>query len=571
MQTKDTLTAKLKAIDNKDYAAYQSLLGEYDYNGFKLIIHQIPKDPYAPPHTGIYCIQVGHDKINLPKNIINSKTRQKACCDYFARMFFKAAKKISKGRRGTGNSGIITIDEPGQVILERSSVIICKEYMEVRFFLGLPASGRNIKSDIAGEMLTKELLEIVKNSLYKESIDMAGLKKHLETAEDAEHLRAKLDPLGLAAFIAHNAILPRKSGTSDEPLSKEETVPFSPPKSLQVEIELPNAGKIKGMGIPRGVTLIVGGGYHGKSTLLNAIGLGIYNHIPGDGREQCVSDPGTVKIRSYSGRYVEKVDISTFIKNLPIKKDTTAFSTENASGSTSQAASIMEAIEAGARVLLMDEDTCATNFMIRDLKMQNLVQKEDEPITTFIDKARQLYREKDISTILVLGGAGDYFDVSDKVIQMIKYLPFDVTDKAREISGSFPLRRNQEDPGCPVSYKNRKPVPGTIDPYNDYNKKSVYAKEVQRLNFGKNVIDLTDVEQLIELSQTRAMGQALCYINKYLDGEKTLSEVLNLFFHDLEKGGLDILSERISGHLAEFRSLELAFTLNRLRGIKMQQ
>jgi predicted ABC-class ATPase len=571
MQTKDTLIAKLKAIDNKDYAAYQSILGEYDYKGFKLIIHQIPKDPYAPPHTGIYCIQVGHDKINLPGNMINSITRQKACRDYFARMFFYAAKKISKGRRGTGNSGIITIDEPGQAILERSSVIICKEYMEIRFFIGLPASGRNIESDIAGEMLSKELPEIVKQSLYKESIDMAGLKKHLETAEDAEYLRAQLEPLGLVAFIAHNAILPRKSGTSDEPLSKEETVPFSTPESLQVEIELPNAGKIKGMGIPRGVTLIVGGGYHGKSTLLNAIGLGFYNHIPGDGREQCVSDSGTVKIRSYSGRYVEKVDISTFIKNLPIKKDTTAFSTENASGSTSQAASILEAIEAGARVLLMDEDTCATNFMIRDLKMQSLVQKEDEPITTFIDKARQLYSEKDISTILVLGGAGDYFDVSDQVIQMIKYLPVDVTDKAREISRWFPLRRNQEDSGCPVSYKNRKPVPETIDPYNDYNKKSVYAKEVQRLNFGKNVIDLTDVEQLIELSQTRAIGQALCYIDKYIDGEKTLLEVINLLFHDLKNGGFDILSERISGHFAEFRSLELAFTLNRLRGIKMRQ
>jgi predicted ABC-class ATPase len=571
MQNINVLKSKLKSINNKDYGAYQSLKGEYDYPGFKLFIDQIPKDPYAPPHTGIYRVRVQYDYINASPSIIDSKTKEVAFRDFLARNFFKATAKISKGRRGTGYSGIITLDEPGQAILERSSVIINSKFIEVRFFLGLPASGRRINSHVAEEMFFVELPEIVKLALSKENINMDSLKQHMETADDAEFLRSQLESLGLLSFIADGAILPRESGTSDKPLDQKLAVSFHSPESLQVEIELPHAGKIRGMGIPKGITLIAGGGYHGKSTLLDAIELGIYNHIPGDGREKCVSDPQTIKVRSYSGRYVEKVDISTFIKNLPLQKDTTAFSTENASGSTSQAASILEAIEVGAKVLLMDEDTCATNFMIRDQKMQKLVHKEDEPITTFIDKAKQLFSERGISSILVLGGAGDYFDVSDKVIQMIKYVPEDVTEKAQEISRLSAAKRASEDEEYPISLKERIPVPESIDPYNYYGKKSIYTSEVHRLKFGKTIIDLTDVEQLVELSQTKAIGQALVYLKKYIDGKTPLKEIIDLLMIDLEKEGLDIISDKISGHFAKFRGLELALAINRLRSLKTVQ
>jgi predicted ABC-class ATPase len=571
MQNINVLKSKLKSIDGRDYGAYQSLRGEYDCPGFRLFVDQIPKDPYAPPHTGIYRVQVEYDYVNAPPTITDSKTKEVAFRDFLARNFFKATAKISKGRRGTGYSGIITLDEPGQAILERSSVIINSKFIEVRFFLGLPASGRKIKYQLAEEMFFVELPEIVKLALSKENINLDSLKRHIETAEDAEFLRSQLEPLGLVSFVANEAILPRESGTSDKPLDKKLAVSFHSPESLEVEIELPHAGKIRGMGIPKGITLIAGGGYHGKSTLLEAIELGIYNHLPGDGREKCVSDPQTIKVRSYSGRYVEKVDISTFIKNLPLQKDTTAFSTENASGSTSQAASILEAIEVGAKVLLMDEDTCATNFMIRDQKMQKLVHKDDEPITTYIDKAKQLFSERDISSILVLGGAGDYFDVSDKVIQMIKYVPEDVTEKAQEISKLSPAKRASEDEEYPISLKERIPVVDSIDPYNYYGKKSIYTSEVYRLNFGKTIIDLTDVEQLVELSQTKAIGQALVYLRKYIDRKTPLKEIINLLMIDLEKEGLDILSDRISGHFAKFRGLELALAINRLRSLKMVQ
>ncbi len=376
--------------------------------------------------------------------------------------------------------------------------------------------------------------------------------------------------MGLAAFIADGSTLPRLSGTSDKPLPGDNIIPFKSPESLQIKIDLPYRGKVTGMGIPHGITLIVGGGYHGKSTLLQAIELGIYNHIPGDGREFCVANKQTIKVRSYSGRYVERVDISTFIKNLPAGQDTTVFSTDNASGSTSQAASIQESIEIGARVLLMDEDTCATNFMIRDEKMQQLVKKNDEPITTFIDKAQQLFKENNISSILVLGGAGDYFDISNKVIQMKKYIPYNVTKQALSIAMQSPVERKHEDEGYPITPKQRVLITKSIDPFNSHHKQSVYAKEVDRIYFGKNIIDLQDVEQLQELSQTKAIMHAILKIMQDGDTNRPLQQLINDFISKLQQQGLDMLSEKISGHFAEFRGLELACAINRLRGVKMQ-
>jgi predicted ABC-class ATPase len=299
---------------------------------------------------------------------------------------------------------------------------------------------------------------------------------------------------------------------------------------------------------------------------LTAIEQGIYNHIPGDGREQCVSITSTVKVRAYSGRYVEKTDISPFIRNLPVQIDTGAFSSENASGSTSQAAAISEMIEAGAGVILMDEDTCATNFMIRDRQMQELVAKKDEPITTFIDRARQLYSENGISTILVLGGVGDYFAIADRVIQMVRFEPADVTERAKEISESFPTQRVKEDEDYKIMPKTRIPVGRSVDPTSEYGKLRVFAREVGKLHFGKEVIDLVDVEQLIDLSQTKAIGQALIYSRKYMDGKRNLREVA-----EMVSEGLDVISERTSGHLARFRSIELICALNRLRDFKVTQ
>jgi predicted ABC-class ATPase len=568
MQNHEILRQKLAPIDKQDYGAYQSLIGEYDFPLFRLIIQQIPKDPYAPPHTGIYRVQVRRDDARIVNRDMPTRIQRVAFTDFLARHFFACSERVAGKVRGTGYSGIITVNEPGQVILERNSVVVTDELIEVRCFVGLPAHGRDIDARLAEKMLLEQMPEIVDASLLAENVEPQLLDRHIAVAEDAEYLRDQLETMGLVAFIEDGANLPRASGTSDQPLPAEQAITFTAPESLAVEIELPHAGRIRGMGIGKGITLITGGGYHGKSTLLDALELGIYNHIPGDGRERCISNPRATKVRAYSGRYVINTDISPFIRNLPYGKDTTAFSTDNASGSTSQAANIIEAIEAGTEVLLMDEDTCATNFMIRDAKMQQLVSKDKEPITTFIDRARQLYQQKGISTILVLGGVGDYFDICDRVIQMIDYRPADVTSVAHRIAEQSPAHRAAEDEGYPVEVHPRIPLAGSVSPLNEHRKFRVYAKEVRRLHFGKEEIDLTDLEQLMELSQTKAMGYAIDYAKQYMDGKATIRQVVEHVQSDIETNGLDILTDRISGHFASFRALELAFAINRLRGFK---
>ena len=571
MADHNLLKHNLKSLDKQDYANYQSLLGDYDFPLFKLIIHQIPKDPYAPPHTGIYRIQIQRNDERFINLKLASKVQSIAFADFLARVFYAACENISKGIRGTGFSGLITINQAGQAILERNNIVISDEMIEVRCFIGLPGEGRFIKADIAEHMLLTELPEIVEAALLKKNVDQVALQKHIEVAEDTDYLRKKLDSLGLIAFIADDSILPRRSGLSDKPMSSQSAIPFITPESLNIEVELPHAGRINGLAIKKGITLIVGGGYHGKSTLLNTLETGIYNHIPGDGREYCVSNNKTAKIRAYSGRRVVKTDISPFINNLPFKQDTSSFSTDNASGSTSQAVNIVEAMEAGADILLMDEDTCATNFMIRDSKMQQLVQKEDEPITTFIDKVKQLYTEKSISTILVLGGVGDYFDVSDQVIQMINYQPFDVTTKAHQIAEESATKRLVESEANSVRIHDRIPLAKSIVPINEHGKYSIYAKDVHRLTFGEYTIDLTDVEQLMELSQTKALGYAIEYAKKYMNGKSTIHGVIESVVSDIEEHGLDVISEKLSGHFACFRALELAFAINRLGGLEVKQ
>ncbi len=569
--TNEALSQKLKFIDGKDYGAFQSIMGEYSYPDFKLYIDRIQKDPYAPPSTGIFHVRVPREKANIPADTTDSHIREVALRDFFARQFYSNCLKISKGRRGTGHSGIIIIAKPEQAILERSSIVINNNFIEARFFIGLPASGRQISAKIAETMLFDELPEIVRLSLYTANLHMDDIYRHIKTAEDAEFLRNRLRSLGLIAFIADGAVLPRASGIDPKPLKEQTVVTFRSPERLKVKIDLPNAGTVTGMGVPKGVTLIVGGGYHGKSTVLNAMELGIYNHIPGDGREQCASLSGTVKVRASSGRYVVKTDISTFISNLPLKKDTTLFSTENASGSTSQAASISEAIEAGAEVLLMDEDTCAANFMIRDKRMQQLVTKRNEPITSFIDKVRQLYEEKDISTVLVMGGSGDYFDVADHIIQMVEFIPKDVTQNAHEISKNFPTGRANEGGQSFGSSIQRIPLGNSLNPYNEYNKIRISASDPYKLLFGQAAVDLSDVEQIVETAQTKAIGRAIYYAQKHMDGKKTLKEIINIVMDVINSNGIDILDKRLIGDLARFRALELAAALNRIRGFDVKQ
>ncbi len=567
MKSYEDLRRIFNRIDGRGYKAYKECRGSYNFKDFELYIDHVQGDPFASPSS--VRVKIPQHIAGFPENTYANRSRKVATGDYLTRKFSDAILSVAKQKRGSGNSGAIQIDKPGQEILERTSCLIDDKYVEFRFAVGLPAFGRRISAKDAIEMFFNEIPVIVKRSGIFSNLDSKALYRHIETGEDADYLRAKLKELGLVAFIADDSLLPRASGVDDRPLKREDAIFFRSPESMKVKIELPNRGTVFGMGIGEGVTLIVGGGYHGKSTLLKAIQYGVYNHIPDDGRELAVTVNSAVKIRAEDGRRVEKVNISPFINNLPFNRDTVRFSTDDASGSTSQAANIIEALEAGAELLIIDEDTSATNFMIRDHRMQELVSKDKEPITPFIDKVRLLYRDYGVSTIIALGGSGDYFDVADRVICMIEYLPYDYTLKAKEIVRRYKTGRNPEGGSSFGEISQRIPDRYSFDPGKGRRDVKISSKGLKSILFGRNLIDLGAVEQLVDISQTRAIGDAVYYAVRYMDGKTTLRGVIDKVMKDIDIYGLDAISSMPVGNYAYFRKYELAGAINRLRTLRI--
>ncbi len=568
MATARDLQNLLYRIDGRGYPAYKEIAGKWTFPSFTLFVDHVQGDPFAAPSR--LRVFLPPETAPYPVELRSPRARALGVEWLLATRFARAARRAGS-RRGSGKSGMLEMDAPGQEVLERTAVRLFAEGgVEARFFAGLPAAGRRVLGRQAAEMFLSDLPRLVSETLLPSAYPPELLRRHAETNEDAAFLREALGRMGLVAFVADGAVLPRRSGVDDRPLG-EGAVPFQSPPSLRVEVDLPNRGKITGMGIPRGVTLVAGGGFHGKSTLLRALERGVWNHPPGDGREFVVTLEGAVKIRAEDGRSVAGVDISPFIRDLPGGKGTTFFSTPNASGSTSQAANIMEALEAGAEVLLLDEDTAATNFMIRDHRMQELISREREPIVPFVDRARSLHEDLGVSTVLVMGGSGDYFDVADLVIAMEEYVPRDVTGVAREIARRIPTGRKAEAPGPMPRPAGRVPLKESIDPSKGRRDVSLKARGLHVIQVGRETIDLRLVEQLVDTSQTRAVGLALLLLwERVLDGRRTLGEALDFVEKEIEEKGLDALDRRRLADLARFRRFELAAALNRLRTLKIR-
>ncbi|KXA96706.1 ABC transporter ATPase, partial [candidate division MSBL1 archaeon SCGC-AAA259I09] len=543
------------------------LKGSYEIGEHQLFVDHVQGDPYASPSR--FRVRLTQLKAGFPVELFETETRKIALEDYLTRKFSDEARKIAKGNRGSGKSGMIAVTDFGQAVLRRTSCEINEDFVEVTFVVGLPAGGRTPLSKIQGkEMIFDEITKIAENSLYFDNLKKEEVREHVETIEDAEFIRGKLEEENLVAFVGNGSVLPRESGVGDKPMDTERAVPFESPESLEVSFDTPNSGEVKGMGVPEGVTLIVGGGYHGKSTLLNAIARSVYNHVPGDGREFVVTNPDAVVIRAEDGRFVENCDISPFVSNVPSGLDTSSFSTEDASGSTSQAANITESLEVGAQLLLIDEDTSATNLMIRDERMQELVAKKEEPITPLIDRIGKLYEEKDVSSILVMGGSGDYFDVADTVIQMKNYRPEDVTGRAREVADKYESKRESEGRGKFGEIKHRYPVPDSIDPRKGSGKVKIKARGMDTIQFGYKNIDLSKIHQITERPQVRLIGDIIFYAAKNIfDGDTTIAEGMRRVGELLQEKGIHEFTPYDAGNYAEPRKYEIAAALNRLRSL----
>lgn len=562
MKNLSDLKRELEKIDGRGYKTYKTLEGQYSFEDYILSIDHVQGDPFASPSRIRVIV---NNNNNFPKNLFDEKYKKITICDFLTRLFSKNIYKYGEKVFGSGKSGLIEISKCSQQVIERTSIIINNEKIEARFYVGFPARGRSVLSKGLEKILFNIIPNIVKNTLIYNNINIKALNDKLKLLEDQEFIRKQLKDKKLIAFIANNSILPRESGISQKPLKDGKK--FISPKELEVEFNTPNRGLIKGMGIPEGITLIVGGGYHGKSTLLKALELGVYNHIEGDGREFVITDNTALKVRAEDGRAITKTDISLFINNLPNGKDTKKFYTENASGSTSQAANIIEGIESGTKLFLIDEDTSATNFMIRDSVMQQLVSKDKEPITPFIDVARSLYKQKGISTILVAGSSGDFFDIADLVIQMDNYEPYEVTKKAKALSRG--ITNVNENLRVDIDF-NRVILKGTIES----SPKGVKVKTLGKdgISINKENIDLRAVEQIVDNEQLNTIGAIMKYAeNKLMGKNLTLAQIADNITEELKNNLIGI--ENIKGGYGSFaivRKQEIMCAYNRYRKIKIR-
>ena len=562
MRTASELREQLKRIDHRSYPAYKELRGQYDFGDYILSIDHVQGDPFAAPSR--LSVLVSGSRAGFPAELFDTMPKRITLQDQLARAFGRAIQKGSFQAKGSGKSGLLSVSRCGQQVLERTALRIAGDgAITLRFEAGFPASGRTIQAGELGKMLFTILPEGVRSSLFYERADREKLKRAVRLCENQQFIREKLEELSLCAFVADGSILPRESGVSERPMKG--AVPFQSPETLRITLALPDGSKISGMGIPKGITLFVGGGYHGKSTILQALQNGVYNHIEGDGREYVITDDTAFKLRAEDGRSISGVDISPFIKNLPNGKDTVHFSTEDASGSTSQAANLMEAAESGSRLLLIDEDTSATNFMIRDQLMSQVITPFEEPITPFISRVRSLYTDLGISTVIVAGSSGSYFHVADRVIQMKEYVPYDITRKAKQAAEAFPSMTGEKEP-FPSFTKRRVPKPDPAIQKEDRVK--LKAMGTSELMLCRECVELRYLEQLKDQEQTLALAYLLRYVEKKLfDGKKSLEEIGMLLEKQLREQGMESLFERgeTIASLARPRKQEIMACINRYR------
>lgn len=597
MKSSTDLRTLLRSVDHKSYPAYKSLAGDWQFPSFTLGIDHVQGDPFASPsalHAALPLARTG-----FPASWYARDCSRIALQDHLTRQLSRQFEQYNFKAKGSGKSGLLSISRCGQEVLERSACRIADGFLTVRFHVGFPAFGRTINAGELEKILFEFLPKCIQESLFFQRIDQKKAQSAVYLAEDQEELRRILRERHLTAFVANGSILPRKSGISELPM--RDAIPFVSPKTLEQTFSLPHRGEISGMAIPEGITLIVGGGYHGKSTLLEAIQAGVYDHIAGDGREYVITEDTAVKLRAEDGRSISRVDISLFINDLPNEKDTSSFSTEDASGSTSQAAGVMEGLEAGSRLFLIDEDTSATNFMVRDDFMQEVISRKKEPITPFIERVGDLYKKAGVSTIMVAGSSGAFFYVADHILQMDCYHTLDITgqvkalcethsaprltapgftlptekrvlpafQQAAESGAGGPFGGSQEPRGRNGDPRfGRDPHGGRGGHGGRQEHMKVRSSGLESFSLDKNTVNVRYLEQLADHEQV----EALAYLTRYCleqvqDGKRSVQETVSCVMALLEQKDWDAFcGSYVFCGLARPRIQELYACLDRFRG-----
>lgn len=572
----------LAAIAEQSFQNIQKLRGSYLFPRFELSFIKMQGSPGANP-ASIASVKISLQDSKIPEEFFQSTECKLAVADFLIRRFRHGIDLFAQQNRGKDGSGSFNTIVLSQKMLSRDSVLFGDDAVYLRFMISLPAKGQGggvFDAEQAWIMLSQELTAIVDATFFYQRYD-EQTQTLLERFVDVQKTRAEVIQFmrqhGLVAFIADDAKLPRQSGVDDRPSLCELVKPFQSPASLQITIPLSDDRSITGMGIKEGITCITGGGYHGKSTLMQAILAGVYAHIPGDGREYVVTREDAFFIRAEEGRSIRNVDISPFISDLPNGLKTDSFSSDNASGSTSQAANIVEAIESGSRLLLFDEDTCATNFLVRDELIKKILDATQEPIKPLYSTVRSLWKKYQVSMIFVVGGLGYFLQKADTYLLMDNYRCDDITAKVRDRLGAIA----EEDTSIADFAVSRRLSVDNFDPaYINQRLNKTLPKRIKdlrnaprQLEYGMDLINLDAVAQIAEAPQILTIGYCLLALRTKLmqsdDKPETIRFWLDWLEGEISKYGLAVLEPDYPGTLSMPRKYELAAAINRIRSLKI--
>ncbi len=532
------------SLDGSGYKEYKKLYNyEVDHGIYKIRFTRIQGDPFAPPSI----IEATAELDNLPEpvqSLLKDQRNTVPVTDYLTRKLHTILAEESS-HCGTGNSCLLGIPRPSPRILYRSSVTLEGKLLKTRFYIGLPALGRRIAGVKAARMLGKvipRILDRYTDSMRREEL----VERHVRIYAIQEYIRGWLAENGYLSFIGEGSVIPRESSFSEKPLPQ--AVPFKPPGGLEGRI-CGDYGCFRGMLLPEGVNIIVGGAFHGKTTLLKGILEGVYDHVEGDGRELVVSRADTFMVEAEEGRIVSCVDISRMISYLPGGGSVECFSTLDASGSTSMAASISEALEAGVRHILFDEDTSATNLLYRDERMEELI--PEDPITPLSRSIRVFTDLHNVSFTAIATASSAFLDLADTVVKMKEYKPYSLKTPSENMTPRFGRAES------PVGQRTYKGVRGLVKV------KQQGYKLILHYERNRYEIDASRNPRIVEAGQVKLIAGALMKY-KQLGKPVSVASLARMFEEDYRGSAFRSFYPTIPPDLTETRGLDFVWVVNRL-------
>jgi predicted ABC-class ATPase len=569
MRDKEEFFSILSGIDGAEFSEYIKLAGDFDFSRYVLKINQVPRE--GDGRSTLILVRVPQIIAGFPPSLFGTPVRRTALEDFLTRKISARIDALTRYDAEGISRRRMFIACPGQKILPRSSLVVTEEYIEARIYMDLPVQRGRITGDAAKEVFFDDLPAIVNSTLVYCNLDASEVGDFINLMEDADQVRQLLPTRGWVGFVTDGALLARAGGT-DLP-DYDQMVPLSVADDLAVSLDVPNAGTVRGFGVPNGVTVILGEVHSGRVDLIRALSTGIYNHIPGDGREMVITVPDAVYVAVEPGRSVQRVDISAFFPEYIGTKDVKQFSSSHAEPCAAQAASTVEALEAGARVLILDESDSAPEFLALDTRVAGLLPGAEKRATPLAMRARKIADELGVS--IVIGGSAavaEFIPVADTVLRVDGFKVSDVTKEAKTVAIQTHSSKAKASDVSGMVEKNRWVVPSSIDPSAGRFDACVDAKDTHSLTFGRSSINLRGIRQLADIYQTRTIGRILYYAKlRYMDEPRPIREILDLIDRDLSTEGLESLTRDLRGDLARPRRYEIAAALNRLDSLRINR